>query len=176
MKIIIRNLAFGLLFFNSSFSSAQDFALEALVPTTFNEHGDPQINKVDANGARQGDWFYNDHSNVLCVKEQYQDHNLVNSLIQVGTNEAPVWVNFNDFITSNSLINQASNYLKEKMNSHPVDWDLSQVLVYSYNGNLSIRFIGAWTSEQMNFLRNEISNYLNSPTNELPSNFKIVLA
>lgn len=117
----------GFCFFNSSFSSAQDFTLEALVPTTFNEHGDPQINKVDANGARQGDWFYNDHSNVLCVKEQYQDHNLVNSLIQVGTNEAPVWVNFNDFITSNSLINQASNYL-------------------------------------------------NSPTNELPSNFKIVLA
>lgn len=176
MKINIRNLSFGVLFLSCFTSYGQDFTSAALVPTTFNEQGDPLINIVDANGARQGEWFYKDHLNQVCLKKSYVDNNVVNSFIQVGSDQSPEWVNFDAFNTVNDHILQAPEHLKQSINNHLIDWEENQVLVYRYNADLTTKFLGSWNAEQMTALRNEIINYFNTTTNELPTNFKIILA
>ena len=56
---------------------AQNLIPEAAVPPTFNEHGDPITNIIDMDGAKQGDWLYQDIHGQQILLEEYLNNALV---------------------------------------------------------------------------------------------------
>jgi hypothetical protein len=93
MKALISTIV--ILTFCVSFGKAQSLIPEALVPTTYNESGDPLTNIIDMNGARQGNWHYQDMDGYPLLIEKYVDHQLVStiypSITSTVTNTSIVW-------------------------------------------------------------------------------------
>ena len=142
MKTISTTLVFALL---ATLSFGQQLIPEALTPTEHNTLGDPITNVIDPDGARQGDWVYQDIYEKPIVKEHYQNHVVKQVYYSVlNSTGTPEWRSSREWRTNpEPLTTELKKAVADKFGE--LDSDQQIVVLFNAKGGMR-RFaaLGKW--------------------------------
>ena len=138
----------------------QEIIPEALSLSKTNELGDPITNIVDADGAKQGEWFYQDNSGAPVLKQEYNNHTLISSSYPIVQLDGSIEWEESEEWTLNPKPG-LENAIANSYGSFNANQQL--ILIFNSEGEL-IRYspIGIWSKAKANELEIVVRNYLNS--------------
>ncbi len=149
MKIVLTTLLLNTAVSFIGFS--QEILQSAEKPAVYNENGDPLTNITDADGARQGDWFYIDAEGQEVLQKKYKDHVCVETYYSTDdTNLDKQWKKVSDSESNQLEINSVRElYVDFLENSgFQLKSDQQLIVVISKNGELiHVSAIGNWNTE-----------------------------
>lgn len=142
----MKTIATTLLLFGCLFVHAQNFPSSSFVVPILNENGDPQTNIIDANGAKQGSWYFKDVEGRITFKQVFEENELISTSVKFDNSEQ--WSDLVGF-TQNSLeLDQLRTVLLNQLGTEIFDGENLITICKLFNGNLEINFFGNWSDPQ----------------------------
>lgn len=177
MKIILTTLLLNTAVSFIGFS--QEILQAAEKPPVYNTYGDPLTNITDADGARQGDWFYVDVEGQEVLQKKYKDHVCVGTYYFTRDTEGDQeWKKLSDGESSQP----EAEYVKElyidflENSGFPLKSDQQLILVISKNGELiRVSAMGNWNAEEVSDIEGKIYQFAKNTNITLKNDVLIIL-
>ena len=144
-------LLFSVFTMNLSFSQVLP---SAAIEPEYNEFGDPITNIMDANGARQGEWYYEDFFGKPILKEIYQDHKLVSVFYPELTvnSEVEKWVDQSNWEADLTILQKLRDKIYSLNLFSNLQSDRQVAIILLKSGDSRIAPLGNWKIEEANEL------------------------
>ncbi len=151
-----------LLFCFSIFLFGQEIIPEAARNPEINASGDPVTNIIDPDGARQGEWFYDDYTGKAFLKEVYLNNGRQAVFLADESNGEVSWIDSETW--SYQAIGDIENKNPAKEFS-TLKYDQQVAIILDPDGKiLRIAYLGNWTNENVNAVQAEIESHFETTT------------
>lgn len=125
--------------------------------------GFPITNVIDADGVKQGVWYYKNSDQSTCFSQQFFNNNLVNSSVLITDKTQSFWKNISDFQHDNQNLNQVKELLYVPFYEVRRDnYSSKQFFVYRFNNTTTIELLGDWTDVSTIEFKLKINTLINT--------------
>ncbi|UKN01266.1 hypothetical protein K6119_16175 [Paracrocinitomix mangrovi] len=150
-------------------SIAQEFIEESAKSATYNQNGDPITNVMDADGMRQGNWYFVNDLNQDVVLKKYTNNSCDETSFYINNN----WVNAQDY-QSNAVQTDA---LKNELNANNINLQADQqLLVVIENGQAQLlSVLGNWAANDKSAAIQIVNDFISQNTSSLTGKILLLL-
>ena len=138
MKIYLTafSLFLGMIGFSQSFPESTS------LPPATNEFGDPLNNRIDANGSKQGFWYYINTFGQITARQYFEDNELRSTEIRIS--ESEYWIPVNSDIANLEQWTNIKNVILETLGSNSLGASQLIAVFKTNEGTWAIQLFGAW--------------------------------
>ncbi|MEX1192702.1 MAG: hypothetical protein WEA99_12075 [Brumimicrobium sp.] len=164
-----RILLLNSIIFLSGIMFSQELCQISAKKPEFNANGDPITNIIDHNGAKQGQWYYQDYKKETVLKQNFNNHKCENTYYKNSKGE---WVEVVvSQLSSEKELSELNTKIKTYLEKDSiVETDQKQLaIVVNHEKDLLVEVyhLGVWDEKEAIKIENTINEYFENYETEL---------